>query len=165
MPFGPVQLLVVGFDRPGFHGEVLAAFERLRESDAVRLIDALVVHKDADGVVERARDSDVVPAAAQSSGVVVETLIGLGPAVEPAADVGPTAGGPLPTDDEFWSLDDAILNDSYAVIMLVEHRWAIGARDAIRAAGGIAVADAWIHPADLVAAGLTEPEDATLPVR
>jgi hypothetical protein len=36
-------------------------------------------------------------------------------------------------------------------------------RDAIRAAGGVAVADAWIHPADLVAAGLTDAEDAAVP--
>ena len=33
---------------------------------------------------------------------------------------------------------------------------AIGLRDAIRTAGGLPVADAWIHPADLVAAGLSD---------
>ena len=33
MPLGPVQLLVVAFDRPDFSGEVLAELERLRESD------------------------------------------------------------------------------------------------------------------------------------
>ena len=43
------------------------------------------------------------------------------------------------------------------LIALVEHRWAIGTRDAIRAAGGTAVADAWVHPADLAAAGLVDP--------
>ena len=49
------------------------------------------------------------------------------------------------------------------MIVLIEHRWAIGTRDAIRAAGGSAVADAWIHPADLVAAGLSDPEVVALP--
>ena len=53
MPLGPVQLLVVGFDRPDFSGELLAELERLRESDVVRVLDLLVVHKDADGVVQR----------------------------------------------------------------------------------------------------------------
>ena len=41
MPLGPVQLLVVGFDRPDLRGEVLAQLERLRESDVVRVIDLL----------------------------------------------------------------------------------------------------------------------------
>jgi hypothetical protein len=150
MASGPVQLLVVGVDRSGVHGDLLAEFQRLRESDAVRLLDLLVVHKDADGVVERVPDVDVA-----DTGVLVETLVGLGPAVRPAPDA----------DGEFWSLDEAIPNDSDAVIVLIEHRWAIGTRDAIRAAGGSAVADAWIHPADLAAAGLGDPEVVTLPDR
>ena len=66
-------------------------------------------------------------------------------------------------DDEFWSLDEAIPNGSAAAIALVEHRWAIATRDAIRAAGGVPIADAWIHPADLAAAGLTGAEDPAPP--
>ena len=41
MPLGPVQILVVGFDRPDFSGEVIAELERLRASDVVRVIDLL----------------------------------------------------------------------------------------------------------------------------
>ena len=145
MRLGPVQLLVVGFDRPDFSGEVLAELERLRASDVVRVIDLLVVHKGADGVVQRLRRSDL------TDGAVIAALIGL--------DATPfEADGD--DHDDFWSLDDAIPNDSAAAIALIEHRWAIGTRDAIRAAGGVPVADAWIHPADLVAAGLIDAEDA-----
>lgn len=42
-----------------------------------------------------------------------------------------------------------------AAIALIEHRWAIPLRDSIVRAGGIALADEWIHPADLVAIGMT----------
>ena len=52
MAIGPVQLLVLGFTHPEFHGEIAAELERLRESDTVRVIDALAVHKDADGEIE-----------------------------------------------------------------------------------------------------------------
>ena len=52
MAIGPVQLIVLGFNHPEFHGEIIAELERLRESDTVRVIDALAVHKDADGEVE-----------------------------------------------------------------------------------------------------------------
>jgi hypothetical protein len=148
MPLGPVQLLVVGFDRPNFSGEVLAELERLRNSDVVRVIDLLVVHKGPDGVVQRLHRSDLTDAGA---GAVVSALIGL----DEEAD-----GGDVPAEDELWSLDDAIPNDSAAAIALIEHRWAIATRDAIRAAGGVPVADAWIHPADLAAVGLIEAEDA-----
>ena len=156
MPLGPVQLLVVGFDRPDFSGEVLAELERLRESDVVRVIDLLVVHKGADGVVRRLHHSDLTAGDAEGAGAVVGALIGLDATRE-------AEGGHLPAEEEFWSLDEAIPNDSAAAIALVEHRWAIGTRDAIRAAGGVAVADAWIHPADLVAAGLIDAEDAGVP--
>jgi hypothetical protein len=142
MPLGPVQLLVVGFDRPDFSGEMLAELERLRESDVVRVIDLLVVAKDADGVVRRLHAGI---GEAEGAGAVVGALIGL--------DGGD--GGAPPADDEHWSLEEAIPNDSAAAIALVEHRWAIGPRDAILAAGGVAVADAWVHPADLAAAGLS----------
>jgi hypothetical protein len=150
MSLGPVQLLVVAFDRPDFSGEVLAELERLRGSDVVRVIDLLVVHKGADGVVQRLQHSDLSAGEADGAGAVVGALIGLGEAEH----------GDLPSEEESWSLDEAIPNDSAAAIALVEHRWAIGTRDAIRAGGGVAVADAWIHPADLAAAGLIGAEDA-----
>src|SRR4051794_13024924 len=135
MAFAPVQLLVVGFDRPDVQREVLAEFERLRESDVVRVIDLLVVHKDADGVVERVQASEFAAGEAGRAGGVVEALIGLGHAGTAESNSGATDGAPLLTEDEFWSLDEAIPNDSAAVVVLVEHRWAIGTRDAIRAAG------------------------------
>jgi hypothetical protein len=155
MPLGPVQLLVVGFDRPDFSGEVLAELKRLRDGDVVRVIDLLVVHKDADGAVRRHDHSDL----ADADGSIIGALIGLG------ADRVEAQDGHLAADEELWSLDETIPNDSAAAIALLEHRWAIGTRDAIRAAGGVAVTDAWIHPADLAAAGLVDAEDASLPHR
>ena len=142
---GPVQLLVVAFDGPDFRGEVLAELERLRESDVVRVIDLLVVHKGADGEVRRLHQADPT----EGAGAVVGALIGLD------ATPGEADGSHAAAEEELWSLDEAIPNDSAAAIALVEHRWAIGTRDAIRAAGGVAVADAWVHPADLAAAGLS----------
>jgi hypothetical protein len=47
MAIGPVQLIALGFNRPDFHGEIIEELERLRESGAVRVIDALAVYKDA----------------------------------------------------------------------------------------------------------------------
>jgi len=49
---GPVQVLVVGFDRPNFSGEVLAEFARLRDAGIVRLVDVLVVSRTAEDTFE-----------------------------------------------------------------------------------------------------------------
>lgn len=146
MPLGPVQLLVVGFERPDFKGDVLAEFARLRDNDVVRVIDLLVVRKDADGSVERLHHSDLPEA--EGGGTIVSALIGLD-----ARTTGEAVAAEVPAD-ELWSLDEVIPAGSAAAIALIEHRWAIGARDAIGSAGGALVADAWVHPADLAAAGL-----------
>ena len=50
-------------------------------------------------------------------------------------------------------MDDAIPNGSVVAIALIEHRWAVGLRDALGAAGGYHLADAWVHPIDLAAVG------------
>ena len=69
-------------------------------------------------------------------------------------------GGHVFDAAETWYVDDAIPPGSAAAVALIEHRWAIPLRDAIRDAGGFHLADAWIHPADLVAIGVESAEEA-----
>ena len=105
MAIGPVQLVVLGFKHPEFHGEIIAELERLRESDTVRVIDALAVHKDADGAIEVAHLSNLSKDEAIELGSKVGALIGLGiegeegmsPAPRPAPRRGRTASRCSPT--------------------------------------------------------------------
>jgi hypothetical protein len=62
--------------------------------------------------------------------------------------------------DDVWYVEDALGDAQAAAVALIEHRWAIGLRDAIRDAGGFHLADAWVHPLDLVSIGLLESEEA-----
>ena len=78
MPIGPVQLIVVGFSHPEFHGEIIAELQRLHDEDTVRVIDALAVHKDADGEIEVQHLSNLSREEASELGSVVGALIGLG---------------------------------------------------------------------------------------
>jgi uncharacterized membrane protein len=166
MAIGPVQLLVVGFDDPQFKGQILEELDRLREHDIVRLIDVLVVRKDEQGNVERLRHSDLSEEEAEEFGAVVGALIGFGAAGEEGAAEGAELGiaaaqGAAPLDDaDIWYADDAIPNNTAAAIALIEHRWAIPLREAIQSANGFHLADAWIHPADLVAIGVLAAEEA-----
>jgi uncharacterized membrane protein len=165
---GPVQLLVVGFAADESRGEILAELDRLREYDLVRLIDVLLVRKDADGTVEKLLPSDLSPEEAEAFGAIVGALIGLGTAGEDEAELGAGEGATAlddgqVVDDEVWFVDDAIPSGTAAAVALLEHRWAIPLRDGIRRAGGFHLADAWIHPADLVDIGILAVEDAELP--
>src|SRR3954463_15099018 len=92
MAIGPVQLIVLGFQHPEFHGEIIAELERLRESGTVRVIDALAVHKDADGEIEIQHLSNLSKDEAIELGSKVGALIGLGVEGEEGMIVGAEAG-------------------------------------------------------------------------
>ncbi len=56
--------------------------------------------------------------------------------------------------EEAWYIADTIPEGSVAAVVLIEHLWAIPLREAIVDAGGISLADEWIHPQDLIAVGV-----------
>jgi len=164
---GPVQLIVLGFNHPQFHGEIIAELERLKESDTVRVIDSLAVYKDAEGEVEVEHLSNLSEDEARELGSKVGALIGLGiegdAGIEAGAEVGAEAaadGIEFFSEDEAWDVLEEIPNDSAAALILLEHHWAVPLRDAIARAGGFRISDGFISPLDLVAIGLMTAEEA-----
>ena len=169
MAIGPVQLIVLGFEHPEFHGEIIAELERLKESDTVRVIDALAVHKDADGEIEVAHLSNLTKDEAIELGSTVGALIGLGIEGEEGMEAGAVAGAEAVSegngvhvfsDEEAWDVIEDIPNDSAAALLLIEHNWAVPLRDAIARAGGFRLSDGFISPLDLVEVGLVSAEEA-----
>ena len=98
MAIGPVQLIVLGFEHPNFHGEIFAELERLRESDTVRVIDALAVYKDAAGELEVEHLSNLSEQEAIELGSKVGALIGLGIEGEEGFEAGARAGAEAAAD-------------------------------------------------------------------
>jgi uncharacterized membrane protein len=168
MAVGPVQLIVLGFNHPEFHGEIIDELERLRESDTVRVIDALAVHKDAHGEIEVAHLSNLSKDEAIELGTKIGALIGLGIEGEAGMEVGAEAGAEAAaedgvhvfSDDEAWDILEDIPNDSAAALILLEHHWAVPLRDAIARAGGFRLSDGFISPLDLIEIGLLSREEA-----
>jgi len=169
MAIGPVQLIVLGFNHPNFHGEVIAELERLRENDMVRVIDALAVYKDAEGELEVEHLSNLTEDEAIELGSKIGALIGLGFEGEEGIEAGAVAGaeaveeeGGVHVFDEetAWDVLEDIPNDSAAALILLEHHWAVPLRDAIARAGGFRISDGFISPLDLVAIGLVSAEEA-----
>jgi|1186.fasta_scaffold141074_2 uncharacterized membrane protein len=162
--FGPMQLLVVGFGTTEATGEIAAELRRLREHDIVRLVDMIVVSRDETGDVHAIETSDLSADESEELGAITGALIGFGAAGEEGAEIGALAGaaaadaGETPLGDDVWYLADAIPPGTTAAIAILEHRWAIPLRDAIAHRGGVNLADAWLHPADLVAMGVATAE-------
>jgi uncharacterized membrane protein len=167
MAIGPVQLIVLGFPDPDFHGEVIEELERLRQSDTIRVIDALAVYKDAAGEIEAMHLSNLSQDEAIELGSVVGALIGLGFDGEEGAEAGAQAGAEAAADgisvfpeDQAWDVLEDIPNGSAAAILLLEHHWAVGLRDAVARAGGFRVSDGFISPLDLIGVGLVTAAEA-----
>jgi uncharacterized membrane protein len=168
MAIGPVQLIVLGFSHPEFHGEIIAELEKLRQSDTIKVIDALAVHKDAEGEIEVAHLSNLTQDEAIELGSKVGALIGLGIEGEEGFEAGAAAGAQVAADDgvhmfsdeDAWDVIEEIPNDSAAALILIEHHWAVPLRDAVARAGGFRISDGFISPLDLVAIGLLSAEEA-----
>jgi uncharacterized membrane protein len=169
MAIGPVQLIVLGFSHPQFHGEIIAELERLRESDTVRVIDSLAVYKNADGELEAEHLSNLSEQEAIELGSKVGALVGLGFEGEAGMEMGAEAGAEAVeeaggvkvfSEEDAWDVLEDIPNDSAAALILLEHHWAVPLRDAIARAGGFRLSDGFISPLDLVGIGLMSAEEA-----
>jgi uncharacterized membrane protein len=164
-----VQLIVLGFRNPNFHGEIIAELERLRESDTVRVIDSLAVYKSADGELEVEHLSNLSEQEAVELGSKVGALIGLGIEGEQGMDAWAAAGAETVaaqggvkafTGPGAWDVLEEIPAGSAAALVLLEHHWAVPLRDAIARAGGFRISDGFISPLDLIEIGLLSAEEA-----
>lgn len=167
MAIGPVQLIVLGFPNPDFHGEIIAELERLRETDTIRVVDALAVYKDDAGQMEAMHLSNLSEDEAIELGSKVGALIGLGFEGEAGMEAGALAGAEAGaegisvfSDEEAWDVLEEIPNGSAAALLLIEHQWAVPLRDAIARAGGFRISDGFISPLDLVDIGLLSAAEA-----
>jgi uncharacterized membrane protein len=169
MAIGPVQLLVLGFEHPDFHGEIIEELERLRESDTVRVIDSLAVYKDAAGDIEVMHLSNLSKDEAIELGSKDAALIGLGIEGEEGMETGALIGAEAAaeagevevfSDELAWDVIEDIPNDSAAALLLIEHHWAVPLRNAIARAGGFRISEGFISPLDLVEIGIMEAEEA-----
>ena len=137
---GPVQVLVVGFDRPVFSGEVLAELALLREAGIVRLVDVLLLSHSEDGTMETLD----APELGADLGELAAALL-----AQPEAGA---AGEETQADSDslpLWSLADVVPRGSTAAVALIEHVWAEPLIAAIRRAGGRPLDETWLARGDL----------------
>jgi hypothetical protein len=157
MTLGPVQVIAVEFDNTDrLQGQVLEALDELTPMGAARIIDALFVAKADNGDLIALEAGDI----GEDDGVLGE-LVGrlLGFSFEGAAEADSAVieggdsslMGVTPADIE--RIGDDLAPGTGALVMLIEHRWAAGLRNAVASAGGRMVAQGFLTPDGLMLLG------------
>lgn len=90
--FGPMQLLVIVFDNPDFHGQIRSEIESLMEKGIIRLIDLLFVWKDEDGNIKSMEATQLDEEEKMRFGAFMGGLIRYGAGGEEGAREGTEAG-------------------------------------------------------------------------
>ena len=160
MTIGPVQALVIGFPDGGlFEGRIADELGRLSDVGQIRIIDAAFVIRDGDDpVVLSVSDLDDDQRAELRA--VIGALVGLGVAGAPGAVAGAELGASIdadtPTAAEALAaqLLAELPEGRSALVLAVEHLWAVPLRDAVADAGGHVLAHRWFTVDDLVAFGM-----------
>jgi hypothetical protein len=133
MTLGPLEYTVIGFDGNRFNGEIAREIGKVVDSGTIALVDVVFITKDIDGeptVVELDAKED--PRFADFAGML-DGLMG------------------LLTPDDIEKLANDLPSNTSALVMLFEHRWAVGIKDAIIGAGGFLIARETIAPEALEA--------------
>lgn len=120
MALAPIEVLVISFPGNQFSGGIIPEIERLVGNDTITIIDGLLVTKDADGEVTLT-EFEELGANADAAALAdlmnqLESLI---------------------SDDDVATLAEALEPNSSEAILVFEHTWAKGLRDAIVDSGGV----------------------------
>lgn len=160
MAVGPLHLIVLSFDKPNFTGWVADELDFLRESGVITVVDALAVYKTPEGDIEALQESDLDLDEHIAVSGAIGALMGLGAggvrgAIEGAAErMDAVAENEFGFDDtDILDIAEGLAPDSAALILLFEHTWALGLKEAVIDAGGVMVAQGLLTPAALVDIG------------
>jgi uncharacterized membrane protein len=144
--FGPMQLLVIVFDNPNFHGQIRRELESLMEKEIIRLIDLLFVWKDDGGNIKSMEATQLDEEEKMRFGAFVGGLIGYGAGGEEGAREGAEAGILAAarenygiTEEDILEITEAIPEGTAAALLIIEHLWAKSLKQAIRDSGGLLV--------------------------
>lgn len=137
---GPIDYVVLGFQGNNFDGSIMAELAKAVENGTIRVIDLVFIIKDKDGNVVGGEFED-------QSDDLKNAMSGL----KLSNDM------PLFTESDIEKVAVDIPNDTAAGVLVIEHLWAVGLKEAIGKANGFLIADGRIHP-DAVEAALADLE-------
>jgi len=149
---GPIQLLAVAFPGSHFTGAILPALDRLKAGGIVRVIDAVMIRKDAEGRTLVATSSDLEWQEATAFGAYLGSLTGFAMEGPEGMETGAIAGaaeladGHVFDDDDVFRLTQALGPNMTAAFILIQHTWASEFLGAVAGADGVELLNEWIRP-------------------
>ena len=138
---GPVDWIVVEFPGSRFNGEIAPALRDLVQRGLIRVLDLLVLKKDADGSLEAFELSDLDPSEVGELRSYEQKL------------------AMLLSEDDVTAVAAAVEPGSSAAVLVWENSWAAPFASAVRRSGGQLVASGRI-PIQAMLAALEADEDA-----
>ena len=128
MALGPLDFVVLAFPGNQFKGEILPELNALRASGVIRLVDLIFLRKDQQEHLTITEVSDLTGEEARRYSHLTSDLSG------------------LLTEEDIEIAANNVPPNSSAALLLFEHTWAVGLRDAIRRAGGSVVTQGRVDP-------------------
>ena len=138
---GPVDWIVVEFPGSRFNGEIAPALRDLVQRGLIRVLDLLILKKDADGSLEAFELSDLDPSEVGELRSYEQKL------------------AMLLSEDDVTAAAAAVEPGSSAAVLVWENSWAAPFASAVRRSGGQLVASGRI-PIQAMLAALEADEDA-----
>ena len=117
-PLGPIEWVAITFPGTTLVNGVVAPIAELVDAKTVRLLDAAVVHKAADGTVTEGELADESAAFDDVDGDVLELL----------------------SHDDLQAIAESLENDTTTLVLVWENLWANGFAEAVRTHGGSVLA-------------------------
>ncbi len=160
MPFGPLQVFTFGFpDTSGFEGRIADELIKLSDAGIIRIVDALAVVADGDEV-DILRVSDLDEEQREELGMEIGALLGLGMDGLEGMLAGAEVGAEIAEEGGLGIVEaigeefiENLPDGAAALLLIIEHAWAVPLRAAVVDAGGILLGNQWIGAQDLVALG------------
>lgn len=119
MEIGPLEYVVIGFQDDHFMDEILPELNTIQQSGLIRVVDLLLIDKDADGAATAQEIGELGEEEQQPYAALMEDLAGWF------------------TTEDIEKIAGEIPPGNAAVVVLLEHVWTLGLTEAVRKAGGV----------------------------
>jgi uncharacterized membrane protein len=128
MELGPTSVLAIQFDGVNFKGEILNALAELVRAGTVRVVDAVVVRKDAEGKIDAQEVNQLGIADLRIFDPLQAEVTG------------------LLSNQDIEDIGALLANSTASGILVLEHIWATKLVHAIQSAGGTVVLNRLLMP-------------------
>jgi Family of unknown function (DUF6325) len=118
MPYGPVEMLALQTSAAEPAAGIVTALRDVVDGDTIRIIDIAFVHADPGGAVTTSELADLEGPGCASLTELISEVSG------------------LISEEDLAELGDALLPESSAGVLLLEHHWARRMSERTRRAGG-----------------------------